>query len=102
MSLIRSTSANNGVLITSYNGVVTHKDALVSDGCYDYVVLDEGHKIRNPDSQATLAVKSFPTSHRVILSGSPLQNNLKVQQASVLYDCFSSMTCLFSGAVVPV
>ena len=25
----------------------------------------------------TLAAKSFPTAHRLILSGSPLQNNLK-------------------------
>ena len=32
---------------------------------------------RNPDAQVTLAVKSFPTAHRLILSGSPLQNNLK-------------------------
>ena len=33
--------------------------------------------VRNPDAQVTLAAKSFPTAHRLILSGSPLQNNLK-------------------------
>ena len=51
MSLIKSTVANNGVLITSYNGVVTHQEHLVAEQ-FDYVILDEGHKIRNPDSQA--------------------------------------------------
>ena len=44
---------------------------------WHYVVLDEGHKIRNPESQATLALKDLPTPHRLILSGSPMQNNLK-------------------------
>ena len=38
---------------------------------------NKGHKIRNPDAQVTLAVKQFTTAHRLILSGSPLQNNLK-------------------------
>jgi len=76
LNLIKASVANNGVLITSYNGVVSYQDHLRQQP-FDYVILDEGHKIRNPDSQATLAVKSLPTSHRLILSGSPLQNNLK-------------------------
>ncbi|TRY63996.1 hypothetical protein TCAL_00795 [Tigriopus californicus] len=75
-SLIRSVVASKGVLITSFNGVVAFNDALVQ-GNFDYVILDEGHKIRNPDAKITLTVKTFPTSHRIILSGSPLQNNLK-------------------------
>jgi DNA excision repair protein ERCC-6 len=41
------------------------------------LVLDEGHKIRNPDAQATLAAKQVPTPHRLALTGSPMQNNLK-------------------------
>ena len=40
-------------------------------------MLDEGHKIRNPDAKVTLAVKQLATPHRLILSGSPMQNNLK-------------------------
>lgn len=75
-SLIRSVVSSKGVLITSFNGVVAFNDALVQAN-FDYVILDEGHKIRNPDAKITLTVKTFPTSHRIILSGSPLQNNLK-------------------------
>ena len=37
----------------------------------------KGHKIRNPDAKMTLSVKQLATAHRLILSGSPLQNNLK-------------------------
>ena len=40
---------------------------------FEYVVLDEGHKIRNPDADVTLAMKTFPTPHRIILSGAPIQ-----------------------------
>ena len=66
----------NGVLITSYTGARTNIEALVSF-TWHYVILDEGHQIRNPDSQITLALKQFNTPHRLILSGSPIQNSLK-------------------------
>ena len=42
-----------------------------------YVILDEGHKIRNPDAAITVAIKRFITPHRIIMSGAPIQNNLK-------------------------
>ncbi|KIY91715.1 DNA excision repair protein ERCC-6 [Monoraphidium neglectum] len=40
-------------------------------------VLDEGHKIRNPDADITLAAKQLQTVHRLVLSGSPIQNRLQ-------------------------
>ena len=43
---------------------------------WSYVVLDEGHKIRNPDAAVTLACKMLDTPHRLILTGTPIQNNL--------------------------
>jgi DNA excision repair protein ERCC-6 len=43
---------------------------------WQYVVLDEGHKIRNPDAEVTLICKRFNTGHRVILTGAPIQNKL--------------------------
>ena len=78
-SLIRemaNSSSRGGILVTSYSGVTNFQEALHKES-FDYIILDEGHKIRNPDAQITLAVKQFSTSHRIILSGSPLQNNLK-------------------------
>eukprot|EP00375_Theileria_parva_P000992 XP_763662.1 ATP-dependant helicase [Theileria parva strain Muguga] len=43
---------------------------------WHYVILDEGQKIRNPNTLTTLAVKTIKTTHRIILSGSPIQNSL--------------------------
>ncbi|GFR05825.1 DNA excision repair protein ERCC-6 [Trichonephila clavata] len=74
--LIHTINKNKGILITSYTGIVQHQKDLLKHE-WHYVILDEGHKIRNPDAQATLVVKQFRTPHRLILSGSPIQNNLK-------------------------
>eukprot|EP00201_Polytomella_parva_P000410 CAMPEP_0175086470 /NCGR_PEP_ID=MMETSP0052_2-20121109/29266_1 /TAXON_ID=51329 ORGANISM="Polytomella parva, Strain SAG 63-3" /NCGR_SAMPLE_ID=MMETSP0052_2 /ASSEMBLY_ACC=CAM_ASM_000194 /LENGTH=103 /DNA_ID=CAMNT_0016358655 /DNA_START=484 /DNA_END=791 /DNA_ORIENTATION=- len=41
-----------------------------------YCVLDEGHVIKNSKSRVTMAVKRIKASHRLILSGTPIQNNL--------------------------
>ncbi|PAV73280.1 hypothetical protein WR25_14338 [Diploscapter pachys] len=64
------------ILVTSYTTFTVEKKNLVKKD-WHYVILDEGHKIRNPDAQATLALKDVRTPHRIILSGSPMQNNLK-------------------------
>ncbi|CAD2219309.1 hypothetical protein AGDE_16273 [Angomonas deanei] len=41
------------------------------------VVLDEGHQISNSDAATTQASKTFPTPHKIILSGTPVQNSLR-------------------------
>ncbi|NXE16402.1 ERCC6 protein, partial [Lophotis ruficrista] len=76
VKLIREIASCHGILITSYSYIRLMQDNIHS---YDwhYVILDEGHKIRNPNAAVTLACKQFRTPHRIILSGSPMQNNLK-------------------------
>lgn len=64
------------VFLTTYEGVRIHQKALTRLP-WSYVVLDEGHKIKNPDSMVTLACKNFKTPHRVIMSGTPIQNSLR-------------------------
>ena len=65
-----------GILVTSYSGILSHKDLLVNTE-WHYVILDEGHKIRNPEAKVSKVVKQFSTPHRLLLSGSPMQNSLK-------------------------
>ncbi|CAL9687933.1 unnamed protein product [Knipowitschia caucasica] len=74
--LIPEIASCHGILITSYSAVRNLQDVLLR---YDwhYIILDEGHKIRNPNAGVTMACKQFRTPHRFILSGSPMQNNLK-------------------------
>ncbi|KAK8017217.1 P-loop containing nucleoside triphosphate hydrolase [Apiospora marii] len=63
------------VLVTTYAGVQTYGDILIPVE-WGYAVLDEGHKIRNPHAAITVYCKELRTSNRVILSGTPMQNNL--------------------------
>ncbi|CAN9499846.1 unnamed protein product [Ophioblennius macclurei] len=74
--LVPEIASCHGILITSYSAVRNMQDVLQR---YDwhYIILDEGHKIRNPNAGVTTASKQFRTPHRFILSGSPMQNNLK-------------------------
>ncbi|GAB0495304.1 hypothetical protein MMPV_006603 [Pyropia vietnamensis] len=65
-----------GVLLTSYEQVRRHQKALLRVD-WEYVIADEGHKLRNPDAEITLVCKQLDTPRRLILSGSPMQNRLK-------------------------
>lgn len=66
---------NGHVLVTTYAGLQTYADVLIPVN-WDYAVLDEGHKIRNPNTAITIHCKELKTPNRVILSGTPMQNNL--------------------------
>ncbi|KAI9820251.1 MAG: hypothetical protein M1827_005873 [Pycnora praestabilis] len=64
-----------GVLVTTYSGLQTYAELLIPVD-WGYAVLDEGHKIRNPNTAITIYCKELRTAHRIILSGTPMQNNL--------------------------
>lgn len=66
---------NGHVLVTTYSGLQTYTEQLLNVD-WDYAVLDEGHKIRNPNTAITLHCKDLRTANRIILSGTPMQNNL--------------------------
>ena len=42
-----------------------------------YVVVDEGHNIKNPDAKRTRAIKAIPGRHKLALTGTPIQNKLE-------------------------
>ncbi|ORX56438.1 hypothetical protein DM01DRAFT_1020853 [Hesseltinella vesiculosa] len=75
-ALVNRFVKTGGILVTTYAGIQTYRQFLMKHR-WGYVVLDEGHKIRNPDSETTLLCKQLKTPHRIILSGTPIQNNLK-------------------------
>jgi DNA excision repair protein ERCC-6 len=75
-NLVKRIALHPGVLVTTYSTVRIFRDCLLQQA-WDYIILDEGHIIRNPNAEVTLVCKQFQTPHRLILSGSPMQNNLQ-------------------------
>ena len=63
------------VLVTTYSGLQNFAELLIPVN-WEYAVLDEGHKIRNPNAAITIYCKELRTANRIILSGTPMQNNL--------------------------
>ena len=63
------------ILVTTYSGLQTYSELLIPVD-WEYAVLDEGHKIRNPNTAITIYCKELRTANRIILSGTPMQNNL--------------------------
>ncbi|CAK5279450.1 unnamed protein product [Mycena citricolor] len=63
------------VVITSYEVVRNDIDQLKNHD-WLYCVLDEGHVIKNAKTKLTKAVKLIKAQHRLILSGTPIQNNV--------------------------
>ena len=68
-------SHGDGVLITTYEHMRLFRDRICAVR-WGYAVLDEGHKIRNPDADVTIVAKQLQTVHRIIMSGAPIQNRL--------------------------
>lgn len=50
-------------------------------------MLDEGHKIKNPSAKCSKGVYSLEAHHRLVLTGTPVQNNLKVCCAGTANCC---------------
>ncbi|KAE9244674.1 TATA-binding protein-associated factor [Phytophthora fragariae] len=63
------------LIVTTYAILRTDIDYLSSID-YSFVVLDEAHLIRNPSTALFRAVLELRATHRVALSGTPLQNNV--------------------------
>ncbi|QVE49441.1 DEAD/DEAH box helicase [Chlamydia crocodili] len=64
------------VAITSYN--LLQKDIdIYKDFVFDYVVLDEAHHIKNRTTRNAKSVKMIRSGHRLILTGTPIENSLE-------------------------
>jgi TATA-binding protein-associated factor len=63
------------VVITSYD-ICRNDIEQIAKLNWNYCVLDEGHIIKNSKAKLTQAVKRVVANHRLILSGTPIQNNV--------------------------
>lgn len=74
-SLLKGIFETGHVVITTYAGIKVYSKYILPK-VWSYCCLDEGHKIRNPNSEVSLNCKQIKTHYRLILSGTPIQNNL--------------------------
>jgi len=69
--------SNHHVILTSYSQLTREKELKDLAKCHPKVaVFDEGHKMKNPNSQFYKRLLKFKNSWRLVLSGTPVQNNL--------------------------
>uniref|UniRef100_A0A8C8DEX7 DNA excision repair protein ERCC-6-like n=1 Tax=Oryzias sinensis TaxID=183150 RepID=A0A8C8DEX7_9TELE len=89
----------SGVVITTYNMLLNNWQQLSSyqgkEFCWDYVILDEAHKIKNTSSKTAKSASAIPSKNRVLLTGTPVQNNLREMWA--LFDFACQGTLLGTG-----
>jgi SNF2 family DNA or RNA helicase len=66
---------SHDVVITSY-GTVRSDIEILSSYAFHYTVLDESQYIKNPDSAICKSVVRLNSSHRIVLTGTPIENSL--------------------------
>lgn len=73
----------SGTKRMKFNAILTTYEILLKDkmflGCINWAALlvDEAHRLKNDDSLLYKALKEFNTNHRLLITGTPLQNSLK-------------------------
>merc|ERR1719412_87332 len=69
-------SGRFNVLVTTYEYVIREK-AILCKLRWKYMIIDEGHRMKNHNNKLTVTINQFyTTSHRILLTGTPLQNKL--------------------------
>ena len=66
--------ANYDLIITSY-GTARRDIEFLKNYYFHYTILDESQAIKNPDSNIARAVKELKSKHRLILTGTPIENS---------------------------
>ena len=95
---LRETQRKGGVCLTTY-GLVTTSVDLLNDFSHtakaeewDWVILDEGHTVRNHNTKVAKEMRRLKVARRLILTGTPIQNNLREMWS--LFDFVSAGTLL--------
>ena len=64
------------LVVTTYETYLAEQGWFKKAFVWKYVILDEGHKIKSEQTQVSTALQGLGAEYRLILTGTPLQNNL--------------------------
>merc|ERR1711871_622550 len=79
---IRASRMPTGPVSEKFPVIITSYEILMRDRVYlqnyrfKYVMVDEGHRLKNFDCRLIRELKTIPTENKLLLTGTPLQNNL--------------------------
>ncbi|PWO21318.1 HepA, Superfamily II DNARNA helicase, SNF2 family [Pyrenophora tritici-repentis] len=68
-------TADFPIMITSYEICMNDRKYLTSFG-WQFIIIDEGHRIKNLDCRLIRELQQFQSANRLLITGTPLQNNL--------------------------
>ncbi|KAG5500721.1 hypothetical protein JIQ42_04744 [Leishmania sp. Namibia] len=83
--IISRFDGDGDVLVISYDQLRKYINRLSGLRSVELVVCDEGHRLKNAEVKTTKAVDMLPTRNRIILSGTPIQNDLSEFHAMVSF-----------------
>ncbi|EJS43869.1 YFR038W [Saccharomyces arboricola H-6] len=64
-----------GIIVTSYEIILRDTDLIMAQN-WKFLIVDEGHRLKNINCKLIKELKKINTSNRLLLTGTPLQNNL--------------------------
>ena len=82
------------IIVTSYEMAICEVNFLRRFS-WKYIVVDEGHRLKNKDCRLFKELSSLDTQNKLLLTGTPLQNNLKELWSLlnfILPDVFGNLT----------
>jgi len=68
-------TADFPIMVTSYEICMNDRKYLTSFG-WQFIIIDEGHRIKNLDCRLIRELQQFQSANRLLITGTPLQNNL--------------------------
>ncbi|XP_020681684.1 DNA repair and recombination protein RAD54 isoform X1 [Dendrobium catenatum] len=70
-------SSTMQVLIISYETFRMHSSKFEKNGSCDLLICDEAHRLKNDQTLTNRALAALPCTRRILLSGTPMQNDLE-------------------------
>eukprot|EP00040_Diaphanoeca_grandis_P023261 m.126208 g.126208 ORF g.126208 m.126208 type:complete len:828 (+) comp29187_c0_seq1:151-2634(+) len=75
MKVLDATHNSFPVVITSYE-IIMRDRKFLAPLPWKYIIVDEGHRLKNLNCRLIKELKTYQSANRLLLSGTPLQNNL--------------------------
>lgn len=89
---MKATRSKWDICVTTYEMILMEK-GLFSKFQWHYIVVDEAHRLKNENTKLSQILRTFLSKNRLLLTGTPLQNNLHELWALlnfILPDVFSA------------